>query len=988
MHSVPHLDRVELDGLWRFQLLHRPDAPLAETWSEAEVPGCWTMQGTFDKPHYTNIQMPFPGLPPSIPAENPTGVYERTAEVPAAWSGRRIVLHVGAAESVLLTEVNGREVGFSKDSHLAAEFDVTAFVTPGPNRIRLTVVKWSDATYIEDQDQWWHGGITRSVYLYATGMAYLADIRAVPGLDVDLATGTLDVAVQVEWAGTTAAEGWQVAVSVQNGPVTVARLEGGVPGGEAHEEGRTSPAERDLVEHRAAGGALDARVRDIVLPPIMARLVPPTPGQLAGHLTIPGVEPWSAEVPRLYDLLIVLRSPDGAVAEEAHLRVGFRRTEVVGRDLLLNGRRVLLHGVNRHDFDPHTGRVVSAASMRADVVLMKRFGFNAVRTSHYPNDPAFLDLCDELGLYVIGEADIESHAFWGSLCEDPRYLEAWVSRVSRMARRDKNHPSLIVWSLGNESGHGANHEAAAAWLRRYDGSRPLHYEGAIRFDWASPQDVSDITAPMYPPIDSLATHATSGLQRHPLIMCEYSHAMGNSNGTLAEYWDLIERTPGLQGGFIWEWFDHGLEQRLPDGSTRWAYGGDFGDRPNDDDFCLDGLLFPDRTPKPAMWEHRHLAAPVRARATPQMLADRLVELENRAEVRSLDWLTATWDLAIDGRSVATGDLRLPPVEPGGRALVGVPWPDSPPVEDGECWLTIRFHTAEASAWGPAGFEVAWTQFRLDQPAAPGRGPAGRVVPHPEPTVDTAGLLVHPDLAVPPTLCLWRAPTDNDRIGGVAARWEAWGLDRLTRELVDIERAGGSLVVRCVYRTGAGHRVRHRQTLRARPGGVIEVGEEATLPAALQDVARVGTVGEIVAGLEDLTWFGTGPHETYPDRARGGLVGRWHGTVAAQTVPYIRPQENGGHAGVRWLELRAADGRGLRLALDQPRQASVSHYRDVDLAHARHFGELRPRATTVFHLDAAHRGLGTASCGPDTLPTYLVGPGRYRWSWRLEPIEPA
>ena len=361
-------------------------------------------------------------------------------------------------------------------------------------------------------------------------------------------------------------------------------------------------------------------------------------------------------MPRLYGVRVTLRAPDGAVVEEAHLRVGFRRVEVVGRDLLLNGRRVLLHGINRHDFDPHTGRVVTAASMRADVILMKRFGFNAVRTSHYPNDPAFLDLCDEIGLYVIGEADIESHAFWGSLCDDPRYLEAWVSRVARMAQRDKNHPSLVVWSLGNESGYGTNHEAAAAWLRRYDDSRPLHYEGAIRFDWGSPQDVSDITSPMYPPISALAEHAASGLQRHPLIMCEYSHAMGNSNGTLAEYWDVIERTPGLQGGFIWEWFDHGLEQRLPDGSMRWAYGGDFGDQPNDDDFCLDGLLFPDRTPKPALWEHRHLAAPVRVRATPEMLADRRVEVENRAEVLPLDWLDG--HLGPGGRGPVRG-LRRP-----------------------------------------------------------------------------------------------------------------------------------------------------------------------------------------------------------------------------------------------------------------------------------------------------------------------------------------
>src|SRR5205823_5254069 len=268
---------------------------------------------------------------------------------------------------------------------------------------------------------------------------------------------------------------------------------------------------------------------------------------------------------------------------------------------LINGRAELLRGVNRHDFDQHTGRVIRADDMRQDLSLMKQFGFNALRTSHYPNDPRLLDLCDELGLYVIDEADIESHAFISSLCDDPRYLNAWVDRVSRMVRRDQNHASIIAWSLGNESGYGANHDAAAGWLRRYDPSRPLHYEGAIRWDWSSDQTVSDITCPMYPPISAIVGHAQSGQQRHPLIMCEYSHAMGNSNGCLAEYWDAIESTPGLQGGFIWEWWDHGLiqVQQLPDGRTRWAYGGDFGDEPNDGNFCLDGLVWPDRRPKPA-----------------------------------------------------------------------------------------------------------------------------------------------------------------------------------------------------------------------------------------------------------------------------------------------------------------------------------------------------------------------------------------------------
>ena len=388
---------------------------------------------------------------------------------------------------------------------------------------------------------------------------------------------------------------------------------------------------------------------------------------------------WSAEEPNLHDLTVVVRSPTGETVEQVDLRIGFRRVEIDGLDLLINGERVYIRGVNRHDFDQHTGRTLTRDQIRADLVLMKQFGFNAVRTSHYPNDPALVELTDELGLYVIDEADIESHAFQSTLCDDWRYLGAWVDRVSRMAIRDKNHPSVILWSLGNESGHGLNHEAAAGWLRRYDPSRPLHYEGAIRYDWGSDQGVSDITCPMYPPIAAIVGHARSGQQRHPLIMCEYQHAMGNSNGTLGEYWDAIESTPGLQGGFIWEFWDHGLVQELPDGQ-RWAYGGDFGDVPNDGNFCLDGLVWPDRRPKPAMWEHKSIAAPVR----PTGLHDRragIVEVVNRQSFRDLGWLRAGWELAIDGASVGSGDVVLPEIGPGDRGpavLHGWTDPSLPP----------------------------------------------------------------------------------------------------------------------------------------------------------------------------------------------------------------------------------------------------------------------------------------------------------------------
>jgi beta-galactosidase len=886
-----------------------------------------------------------------------------------------VVLHVGAAESVLIVRLNGEEIGVGKDSHLASEFDLTGRLRPGINTLNLRVVKWSDATFVEDQDQWWHGGITRSVFLYATRDVHLADVRIAAGLADDMTTGTLDLALTVEFPGDVLPDGWIVEAALDGTADTLHTPATSVD--RTSLQGWTREMQRVMYTH--AAGLLAPEEEDLWLR-IHAGMAPPLDGLVTWHVDVPAVRRWSAEEPMLYPLHVTLRAPDGAVAEAMTVQVGFRRVEIRGLDLLVNGERVYVRGVNRHDFDQHTGRVISVASMRADLVLMKQFGFNAVRTSHYPNDPAFLDLTDELGLYVIDEADIESHAFQSTLCDDHRYLSQWVDRVSRMALRDKNHASVILWSLGNESGHGLNHEAAAAWLRHYDPSRPLHYEGAIRFDWTSDQGISDITCPMYPPISAIVGHAQSGLQRHPLILCEYSHAMGNSNGTLADYWDAIESTPGLQGGFIWEWWDHGLVQDLPDGRRRWAYGGDFGEQPHDGNFVADGMVWPDRRPKPAMWEHRRLAAPVRIAAAGSVTIDGRLEISNHQHFRDLSWLRATWSLTVAGEAFADGPLPLPALEPGARAIVDLPGWIRPDAGSGEAFLTVRVATATDLPWAPTGFEVCAVQVPVGEGKASAvveAGPGDAAV-----ELDGDGCLVHPLLAGPPALTLWRAPTDNDRIGGMAARWAALGVDRLKRRLLGIERDGTTTLVRNEVTTAAGIVLAHdvRYTLLA--DGAIAVDETVEIPPELDDLARVGTVLELSSDLEMLEWFGTGPHETYPDRRRSGLVGRWRSSVTDQLVPYVRPQENGGHADVRWLRLSDGDGAGLRIDLDRPRQVSVTHARAADLAAATHDIDVVPCQETVVVLDAAHRGLGTASCGPDTLPEYLLHPGTYRWSWTL------
>ncbi|MCX5353687.1 DUF4981 domain-containing protein [Streptomyces mirabilis] len=936
---------LSLDGSWRFQLLPTPTSAPGLAWSSLQVPGSWTTQDTDDLPQYTNFTMPWGEFPPTSPDANPTGVYEREVDVPAEWAGRRIVLQVGAAESVLLVHVDGRPVGVSKDSHLAAEFDLSDVVRPGErSSLRLTVVKWSDASHLEDQDQWWHAGITRSVLLYATDPLWLADVTVRTRCD-----GGLRVDCHVRDAGGALPEGWYVT-------------------GELDGQLLTQDAEYERFKEE------DGRVSDFL-------------GEARLTTVVAGVRTWTAETPELYDLTVRLHRADGSVADTSHHRVGFREVEIRGRDLLLNGERVYIRGVNRHDFHPLTGRTVSYDDMRADLVTLKRFGFNAIRAAHYPNDPTLLDLADELGFYVVDEANIEAHDHAHEIADDPRYLGAFVDRVSRMVLRDKNHPSVIIWSLGNESDYGANHDAAAGWLRRHDPSRPLQYEGAAKLGWADPKVASDIACPMYAPLEDCVAHALSGEQTKPLIQCEYSHAMGNSNGTLADHWAAIESTPGLQGGFIWEFWDHGILQRVNDGRPagrggaglydngvaapghRWAYGGDFGETIHDGAFVADGVVFPDRTPKPVMYEHREIAAPVRLAYVGGEL-----RLTNHQHFRGLEWLTAEWELSLAEGGTLTAAAELPDVRAG--ESVAVPMPFTLPEDGGEAWLTLRVTTADEEAWAPRGTEVCVPQVRLR--AATPVGSA--VLPDSAVEVDEDGLLVHPLLTAAPVLSLWRTPTDNDELGGMAVRWRAWGLDAPERKLVDVRREDGSVTVVAEYATLAGA-VRHEQVFTRVEGGV-RIEETAQLPAALDDVPRVGSVFETVAGLDVLEWYGQGPWESYPDRSTGAPVGHHSLPVDELFTPYLRPQESGGRHGVRRFTLSAPDATGCAVALDEPRQVTVTRYRAADLAAATHHDELVPRPGCVVHLDAAHRGVGTASCGPDTSPGHLVPAGTHRWSWTL------
>ncbi len=984
-----------LNGKWKFRFFERPEAaPEAATlpatsdgdWSDIEVPGNWNMQG-WDRPHYTNVQMPFANLPPDVPEKNPTGVYRTRFELPAEWKGRRVVLHFGGVESVLFVYVNGTFVGLSKGTRNPAEFDVTAALLPGRNLIAAKVVRWSDGSFVEDQDHWWNAGIYREVYLTAVDTAYIADVFARGDYDPATGAGALSVSVSL---------------------------------------GFVKPPE---AAHTVEARLYDAGGKPVLAKPLTAEVgtsYRETSFQARLALPLARVKPWSAEEPNLYRLTVSLRGAGGRAIEATSARIGFRRVEVRDRQLLVNGKPVMIKGANRHEHHPTRGKAVPRETMLADVLLLKRFNFNAVRTSHYPDDPHWYDLCDEYGLYVWDEADIEAHAYYDQLCRSPRYAAAFLDRGMRMVLRDKNHPCIVVWSMGNESGYGENHDALAGWIRRFDPSRALHYEGTMRGewtqkgrDWSRGHHASDIVCPMYPHVDDVRKWAETTADWRPMILCEYSHAMGNSNGNLREYWELFETKQGLQGGFIWEWLDHGILKKDSRGREYWAYGGDFGDEPNDKNFITDGLIWPDRTPHPAMHEAKKLMQPVGVEA--RSLASGRFRVRNKQSFAGLGWLAGSWELSVDGRVVERG--RLPRLDAGpGEARDVTLALEKPEVQPGEeAFLTFRFVTARELPWAPKGHEVAWEQFAL--PAKAARTAAARPAPAgaaPAISEDAASITIAGEsfrivfdrasgrigeweaggeqiLAAGPLGIIWRAPTDNDGLKlfppdkrKALTRWLDLGLDRAVMRLARISarRSAEGAVVSLAHDLvvdGKPAGLRHSQVVTVLAGGEARFENALKLAARLADPPRLGVAIVASAGFERVSWLGRGPHECYWDRKAGAPVGLYESTVDAMHVPYVMPQENGSRADVRWLALENERGIGLLFAAEEPMQAGVSHFTPHDLYRARHTVDLERRPETYVSLDLAQRGLGTASCGPDTLERYRIGAGAHSFAYWIAPL---
>ncbi len=934
--SALRFDRVSpyalaLNGTWDFTLLEGPqhipeDLDSIETNEKILVPGCWQMQG-WGRPQYTNVNFPFPYDPPFVPDENPIGVYRTRFTLPEAFRGRQTRLRFEGVDSCFYLYVNSQYAGFSKTPHLAASFDISAFLNETEeNELTVLVFQMSDGSYLEDQDKWRMHGIFRDVLLLSFGQAHISDIIANTSLLKDNTTGTLDLTVDVKGAN-------QVKLSIL--------------------DGREEVLKQTLT------------VKD---------------NQAKAKLQFEHIQPWTAETPHLYTLLVEI---DGQAEAQ---RIGFKRYEIIGERFFVNGKPVKLKGVNRHDTHDTQGQAMPLQALVQDALIMKKANMNTVRTAHYPTDPRFLDICDQIGLYVVDEADIECHGVvsfdsYNLIARDPAWQKQFVDRGVRMVQRDRNHPSIIFWSLGNESGYGVNHAVMAEEMRKLDSSRPIHYERDEKAETA------DMVSQMYTSVPDMIKLGKQKGQK-PFFLCEYAHAMGLGPGNLEDYWQAIYAHDRLIGGCVWEFVDHGIKQTAPDGSPYWAYGGDFLEHPHDRNFCVDALLYPDRTPHTGMKEVTHVYRPVRAFMKDE--ASGKITLKNLYDFTNLSTLLMHWAVEKDGQVVTQGEQAVK-CAPQKSVAVALPLGDYP---QGSV-LTLRFMSKEKTAWAEAGHLVAQDQLPLalgakaQAPALPRQALSLTADEHVI-TVTSGGTVYTFDraqkglcgiqmngsqlLKTPLTLNLWRAATDNDRgWARMAARWQGRGLDKLLLRVTDFAAGqSGDAVTVTVDSVAAPKSLRpvlsFRQEFTFLQDGRVRLAVTYT-PLNIDKelyLPRLGLRFQMPKAFNQVQWLGRGPQESYPDMKTGALLGLYRMSVQDTHEPYVFPQENGGHEDTQLAFIHSLSGQGLAIASQEGFSFSAHHYTPEQLEQAKHTYEVPEDDFTQVLFDGAMGPLGTNSCGPEPL----------------------
>ncbi|GEK57691.1 hypothetical protein CHL76_01170 [Marinococcus halophilus] len=975
-----------LNGDWKFHYapspeeapegFHAPDFSDAN-WDTLAVPSHWQLHG-YGRPHYTNVIYPFPVDPPNIPSENPTGSYRRTFELAEVPEGHTVLLAFEGVDSAFHVWVNGQLAGYSQGSRVPGEFDVTELVNAGTNHIAVRVYQWSDGSYIEDQDMWWMSGIFRDVSVQVKPPVYVNDFFVRTLLDEEYR----DAVCRIDVHTNRAEEAYTVDAYLYDGA----------------EEIGTAQLPAD-----SSGTSADM------------------------HVANPNK--WSAESPYLYQLVLVVRDDSGEEVDRVVHDIGFRSVELKGGVFLVNGVPITLKGVNRHDHDPETGRAVSAARMEEDVLLMKQNNINAVRTAHYPNAPAFYDLCNRYGLYVIDEADLECHGFdvindWSQLSQDPEWKEAYLDRMVRMVERDKNHPSIIMWSLGNESGFGPNHQAMADWAKDRDPGRLVHYEGetrqlmneaAVRNQPDQDPTASDVFTTMYTSVEVMDRLGARTDYEKPHILCEYAHAMGNGPGGLKEYWEAIRRHDRLQGGFVWEWIDQGILSTTDDGKKYFAYGGDFGEYPHDGNFVIDGLLMPDRTPSPALREYKKIIQPI------WMEADNEgnYRIVNEYDFLGTEHLAWHWQVKIDGTTVQAGELRGIEVPARTSQLLSIPYETVEAEAGEEVVLSVECSLKEDTPWAPAGHEIAWSEHVLQEAVLPGDMPvesdsASALTVTRTPTEwIISGEITHlafcrqtgrmnawthngePLIEHGPKLNLWRAPIDNDRWGQKEWKpvpsettWKLSGLHYLLTRTKKVEvTEHGEVVYVAVQESvappGLAWGMDVDWTYIIAPSGTVDI-DVSVVPHGdyPETLPRIGMEWTVPKSMQQVDWLGLGPGEAYRDSRQSVRRGSWSSPVPELMTPYIFPQENGNRHNVREVTIKGgavsltAEARGERFDF------TIQEYTRENMEQARHRHELVKADYVTVQLDHQQHGLGSASCGPDVLEPYRLYTEPFHFQLRL------
>lgn len=975
-----------LNGKWKFHYSEKPsdrpenfyltDFDVTE-WDDITVPGNWETQG-FGYPIYVNTRYIFPANPPyTMHHDNPVGSYKRSFEIPADWSGRKVFLHFGSATSGMYVWINGKRIGYVQGAKNPAEFDITPYIHEGKNEVACEVYRWTDGSYLEDQDFWRLSGLERDVYLYSTADIRISDVFARGGLDGKYRNGELSADVTVQ----------NYKSSDENASVNASLYD-------------------------ATGKKIWSAYRTVKLNPNSVSEISFESQSLKNILR------WTAETPDLYTLVISLVSEEGKTIEATSVKVGFRTVEIRGGQLLVNGKPIEIHGVNLHEHNELTGHAVDRETMLKDIRMMKRNNVNAIRTSHYPQSPMMYDLCDEYGIYVLDEANVEIHGMGvvhnhPDTTNHPAYHPDWngaiMDREMALVERDKNHPSIIGWSLGNEAGNGENFKDAYRWIKKRDKTRPVQFEQADE-TWNT-----DIICPMYPSIEYMKEYASRKDVTRPFIMCEYAHAMGNSTGNFQEYFDIIRSSPQMQGGFIWDWVDQGLLRTDENGQKYWAYGGDFGAQhyDNDDNFCINGLVNPDRTPHPGINEVKKVYQDIRFSGNP---AQGKITVENHFINSDLSNYDFNWRLLRNGEVAETGTLTGINAAPGQNIEVKVPALKSDINDGAEYYFQIFANVRNGNDIIPSGHEQAREEFELSSPriyapVAAGTAPEVKVLADGwQVKAGNVEIFFKKDgwlksykadgrtlisKGIKPSF--WRAPTDNDWGDGSFRRSNSW---RFAFENSSVKSANltseGSEVKMVSDREMPDVNCDLRTTYTVYSDGTLGVTEELITHADthIPELMRFGTTIQLPKKYDNFRWYGRGPWENYSDRKHSSFVGIHDGKVADQYFHYIRPQESGNKTDVRWAELTDSEGYGIKV-----QGAGLLNVSALDVTpgmldpgmekHNMHSNSIWPDRWSVYlNVDFAQRGLGgDNSWGATPHKPYILTPKDYSYTYYISPVSP-